>query len=57
MKKPYEYEHSRVEEFYEYRYFKMEKVHKYEYFMMKKLDGNMKSRHDFEILIFADKLL
>lgn len=57
MKEANEYRYFRIEKPYKYGYFGTEKFYKYGYFIVKKFDRDIKGRHGFQILVFADKLL
>lgn len=57
MKKPYEYEYSKVEKFYKYGYFRIEKLYKYKYFIIKKFDRDIQYRYNFKYLLIMDKFL
>ena len=55
LREPHEYGYSRMKELHEYRYFRTEEPHEYGYPIVKKLDGDIQSRHGFQVLVIADK--
>lgn len=57
IKEPHKYGYFEREESHEYGFFRTMEPHKYGYLIVRKLNGNMKGRHGFKILTFADNFL
>lgn len=57
MKKPYKNRYFGVKKSHQYGYIKTEKLYKYGYPITKKFERHIQSKHNFQILIFADKFL